>query len=644
MIFILFILVTKIDTTEVYYTGDTLHYLWQEGIIWLTGHAELKTPDIITKADTIKYDSNKNFVTAYGNPILWVGKQEISGKKMLYDLNTGYGIIYDGRTQIQKGWFDGKIIRKVGKKVLNVDYGKFTTCNLNPPHYYFWGRRLKVYVDDMIYTKPLVLCVKGIPLFIAPFWWFPIKKGRQSGFLYPKIGKSEGEGRYVKNIAYYWVINKWSDATFIFDYFEKMGPRLLLEGRWSIKPLLLGNFNASYIVEREGKIKRGAIDFTHSQRLGHRFSLRASGNFVSDAEYKVDYEETQLVSLDKILTSYLAVTKLWDLGGVNFVVQDRKYLDRDTEEKLLPKFTYNLNSIRILGGYFSYGGAFTNSISRDKYSEKSERCSNNRFRLSFPFKIIRYLSVSPATSQNYTYRVKDLLYKSYQGSYSVTFSTNIYGRTILKPELRHIMSPRISYSWEDSKVWTGAEISTSKKKACSFSISNNFYALIGEKKWSLARLNLGSSWNFDESRVNPVSISLYSNPFPLINSRAFATYKPYDELEKFKFERLTSSYNFHKKDFSLSMTYNWVPERDQSLWGTVKMHLTKNWNLTLSRRYDLREREIVGESFSLYRDLHCWEALFNFSRYGEHWRYDFKLKLKAIPEIKVGKGIIGIFL
>jgi lipopolysaccharide assembly outer membrane protein LptD (OstA) len=72
--------------------------------------------------------------------------------------------------------------------------------------------------------------------------------------------------------------------------------------------------------------------------------------------------------------------------------------------------------------------------------------------------------------------------------------------------------------------------------------------------------------------------------------------------------------------------------------------LTTNWKLSITRRYDLLNQKVLSENFTITRDLHCWEVVFDFDRYGEEWRYDFQLKVKALPEIKVGKGLFGFLL
>ncbi|MBI4721586.1 MAG: LPS-assembly protein LptD [Candidatus Stahlbacteria bacterium] len=630
---------------QIEYRGDTLNYLWKDKIILLTGNAEIKTPDVLAKSDTIEYYANKNIVTATGNPILWVGSQKIDGKKMIYDLVSEEGIVSDGRTQIQKGWFDGRIIRRIDKNVLNIDYGKFTTCDHTTPHYYFWGRELKVYTNNTVFIRPLLLFVQGLPLFYAPFWWFPIKSGRQSGLLHPKVGKSTTWGRYVENLAYYWVLNKRSDATFTLNYYELMGPRVSVEGRWIFSQAVMGNFNTSYIME-PNKTKRWAMDIAHTQGgatsgFANRLMLRASGHFISDVQYKVDYEEERLVQLDKIMDSYLSLSKAWDVGTANFVISERRNLVTDSISRSLPEMSYCLTNRRILGVNFSCSGGLSNASS---LGGEYKQTGQNTFAMSMPFKLLRYFFLTPATNYTFAWSHPDTLeYPKYlliprSSNYGVSLSTRIYGKSIFKPEFRHTLTPSISYSLSHSL--------TDTIRGCAFSVGNNFELVVGKKKFYLATLNIASSWNFDKDSLNPISISMESRVIPLLNIRATGSYAPY--ADTFSFTQLIVGSYFSRKDISLTLNYSCTPRQgwqsDQSLRFGINTKLTKNWKLSFSGTYDFLSGTLIDERFSIYRDLHCWDMVFNFDRYGEAWRYDLEVKLKAIPEVKVGKGVFGIFL
>jgi hypothetical protein len=88
--------------------------------------------------------------------------------------------------------------------------------------------------------------------------------------------------------------------------------------------------------------------------------------------------------------------------------------------------------------------------------------------------------------------------------------------------------------------------------------------------------------------------------------------------------------------FNLGYDQNWSRYYDNAnLQGTLNFDITKNWKVSYGKYYNLKAREMVSESYSVYRDLHCWEARFSSTRSGVYWSYEFRINLKAIPELKV---------
>lgn len=58
---------------------------------------------------------------------------------------------------------------------------------------------------------------------------------------------------------------------------------------------------------------------------------------------------------------------------------------------------------------------------------------------------------------------------------------------------------------------------------------------------------------------------------------------------------------------------------------------SKSWRISSSAYYDLVKRELIQHSFSLYRDLHCWELRFEYSSRGTYY---FRVNIKDIQDIK----------
>ena len=70
--------------------------------------------------------------------------------------------------------------------------------------------------------------------------------------------------------------------------------------------------------------------------------------------------------------------------------------------------------------------------------------------------------------------------------------------------------------------------------------------------------------------------------------------------------------------------------------------LTKNWNLSYQPiRWNITDGEIEGDSFQLTRYLHCWEATFGRSRYGDETSFYFKIGIRDLPDIRYQQGRQG---
>ena len=62
--------------------------------------------------------------------------------------------------------------------------------------------------------------------------------------------------------------------------------------------------------------------------------------------------------------------------------------------------------------------------------------------------------------------------------------------------------------------------------------------------------------------------------------------------------------------------------------------------------YDLAGHQTSDQSFRFYRDLHCWEAQFEWIPGGGRRGYYFKVNVKDLPDVKLEKtegGIQGAF-
>lgn len=622
--------IVLLDTT-VCYSAERLLYDFEEDRILLLENARVNYRNVVVLSDSLIYDTETRNVVAYKNPTLCIDKDTTYGRNMAYNLNSGKGIAIDGRSKVEKGWFKGKIVKLVAPKTLNVESGKFTTCNLNPPHYYFWAKSLKVYIDDMVYARPVVLLVQDIPVFFLPFWFFPIKKGRSSGLLYPQVGRNSTLGRYVKNIAYYWVISDYADLTVGVDYMEKKGVAINLSSIWLYKPTLSGNIDARY-VDENGVKRRWKAKLSHRHNLRDGTVVMARGDFVSDESFNRDYEDNVVRELEQLLTSYISLSKRLGALSTGLVVRETRDIKTEKRWGEYPKISLSLPSIGVLGGHFSYSGVALNSISNGVGERKSE----NSLRFTLPKKLW-YFNISPGIGGRFSLTEIDdgiSVENSYDGS--VGIGTVLYGRSIIRnPEVRHTIRPSIHYSSSRS--------SGLYKTNLGVSIQNDFYLLLWKgRRIDMGRGGISTTWNFDNERWNPMVISLITSPTKGVSLRGGGIWDTHTDSLYGKY--LVTTYTLSRGDFRVTLTYNIREGSDESVWGSIGMKPTRGWRVEGGIRYDIRNANIISENISLKRDLHCWELVFNYQRYGERWNYDFRLRIKAIPEIKVGKEVIKMLL
>ena len=67
----------------------------------------------------------------------------------------------------------------------------------------------------------------------------------------------------------------------------------------------------------------------------------------------------------------------------------------------------------------------------------------------------------------------------------------------------------------------------------------------------------------------------------------------------------------------------------QSLTFSGKIKITKKWKIGFRSGYDFDEKELTYSSVDIYRDLHCWEMLFNWIPIGNHQSYTLTIRVKA---------------
>lgn len=207
----------KAADSMVYDMGTKKMYLYNEG--------DVAYQKIKLKANLIDFDWNTYTLEAEGTidsaglpagrPVFKDGDSEYRAKRMAYNFKTKKGIVYEVVTQEGEAYIHSEKVKRNENNEWFGQGAKYTTCDLDHPHFYFKSRRVKIVPDKVMVTGPASLWVADVPLPLGvPFGLFPVKQGRRSGLVMPEYGQDAVLGFLLRNGGYYWAVNDYLSLKF----------------------------------------------------------------------------------------------------------------------------------------------------------------------------------------------------------------------------------------------------------------------------------------------------------------------------------------------------------------------------------------------------------------------------------------------
>ena len=225
--------VTKSDLEEIvdYSARDSIRVDTKNKMAYLYGDAHLDYGEMHLTADFIIIDFNRKIITAIGTPIegsdsiigmpvFKEGETEYTAKRIDYNIETKKGKLTELRTKEGDGFIHGKNVKKDEYDNIYVGDAKYTTCDLDTPHYYIGANKLKIIPGKQVITGPANLVIEGVetPLFI-PFGFFPLPDKQKSGILIPSYGNSDSRGYFLRDLGYYFAISDYMNLKVLGDIY-----------------------------------------------------------------------------------------------------------------------------------------------------------------------------------------------------------------------------------------------------------------------------------------------------------------------------------------------------------------------------------------------------------------------------------------
>ena len=341
------------EAEKISYVANEIEYFATTEDIVMHDGAKVNYQNKALTAEFINFSSRLNILDAHGEPALDENGQMMYGYGMGYDMETEGGLVMDGSTKYDQGYYLGKRIFKQGDDVLKVYDSKYTTCDYRKSHYSMRAGRMKVYLDDKIVSGPITLYIGEIPCFWLPYMVNSIRRGRQSGLLRPNfdVGISSRDGRFIRGLGYYWATNDYTDFVLTADFNENRNFRIHLTNRYKVRYVLGGNVNLDFFRDFNRKSYEWTFKSSHNQTFGKTASLRSNLSFVSSDEAPSSVHRADEVArvVDRRIYSTASFNKSWGGTRLGLSASRNQKLNVSSENpnevsisETFPSFSLNL--------------------------------------------------------------------------------------------------------------------------------------------------------------------------------------------------------------------------------------------------------------------------------------------------------------
>lgn len=329
--------------------------------------SNVKYNDNELSAPRIEYDQNKNLVKAFitkdsiGNVIAYPKFQQSDFKSISdtieFNMKSGKGLTKGTYTQQGEMFVYGEVIKKISPDVFYALRGRFTTCNLDTPHFAFVSNKLKFINKKTAFSGPVHPEFEGVPLPIyLPFGIYPLTQGRHSGLIAPSFTANQQLGLALEGLGYYKILSPKWDVIARGTLYSYGGWTASVNPRYFSRYHYQGNF--AFDMQHFKSNFKGDPDFSSTKTFNIRWyhnadvKARPGVNFSANvtagsSKYNSLVPNSPVKNFTNQLNSSITYAKVWKDKPYNLSVSANH--NQNTTQRLininLPDVSFNVNTL-----------------------------------------------------------------------------------------------------------------------------------------------------------------------------------------------------------------------------------------------------------------------------------------------------------
>jgi len=456
--------------------ANQMHVSPDRKIAIADGDVEIVFENAILTSDHVTLFTDTKDVYAEGRVRLEEGNQVFRGEMAHYNLDTKKGRFLQG-TMSAPPWHEhGRSVEHIAEGVFQVTPGYLTSCDQEPPHFKFAGRRAIVFADDKLARiRNAAFVVEQLPFFYLP--WMVVAD-RQSPFFIIPGKKKPWEQFALMGYRYEWP--EGHKGALRLDWRRTFGWAVGVDHQFDTTRLGKGLLKVYYNEEGNRREPRSALpkgaDVNRYRLLWRHVwqplpdtTMVTDVQEFSDANFRKDLLFREEFTREDAPESFVSVVR----NDPNYTLTGlvRKRMNRfQTVSEAFPQLTMDVRQQRIgETQFFSQSQLdFANLQTKRAHSETDTDVVRVDWfqKLSYALNLFRPILVTPNMGVRQTYYTKDIQGGSERpqgrrdvlsGQFSMGADaslklfrifpavTNVLGLNL--NGLRHVLTPTISHTY-----------------------------------------------------------------------------------------------------------------------------------------------------------------------------------------------------
>ncbi len=274
-----------------------------------------------------------------------------------FNMKTGKGLTKGTYTQQGEMFVYGEKIKKINEREFFAKNGRFTTCNLDTPHFAFVSNKIKFINKKMAFTGPVHPEIEGVPIpIVLPFGLYPLTQGRHSGFISPNFTANDQLGLAMEGVGYYKILSDNWDVVARGTLYSYGGWTFGVSPRYFKKYRYQGNFSINMMSLKNGF--KGDPDFSKNNTFkinwSHTADMKARPGVTFNAfvnagssKFNSQVPNSPATNFNNTLNSSISYSKVWKDKPFNLQVSANH--DQNTNLNLInfrfPDANFSVNTL-----------------------------------------------------------------------------------------------------------------------------------------------------------------------------------------------------------------------------------------------------------------------------------------------------------